>query len=125
MSYRIGTTTLVVCLAFAACGELIRNGGFEEGTAQKAMGWSLAPCYSVQDGAGMNGNRGLVFTNDVANRKADFCAQTVKLKPGFAYRFSCWAKTENIEGVASDGVKACAVMLITVYDAKGKYITEY
>ena len=125
---RTGLVTVAIALqasSFVAHGELVRNGGFEEGTAARAMGWSLAPCYFVQDGAGMNGNRGLVFTNDIPNRKVGFCAQRLKLKPGFAYRFSCWAKTENIVGVATDGVKACAVVLITVYDANGKYITEY
>ena len=125
MGWRLSCAVACLTIAFASWGELVRNGGFEEGTPQKVLGWTLAPCYFVQDGAGMNGNRGLVFTNDVPNRKVGFCAQSFKLKPGIAYRFSCWAKTENIKGVATDGVKACAVILVTVYDAKGKYITEY
>ena len=125
MGRRLSCAIACLTIVFAVRGELVKNGGFEEGTAQKAMGWSLAPCYSIQDGAGMNGNRGLVFTNDVPNRKVGFCAQTIKIKPGFAYRFSGWAKTEDVKGVATDGVKACAVILVTVYDANGKYISEY
>ena len=125
MGWRLSCAIACLTIVFAVRGELVKNGGFEEGTAQKAMGWSLAPCYSIQDGAGMNGNRGLVFTNDVPNRKVGFCAQAIRIKPGFAYRFSGWAKTEDVKGVATDGVKACAVILVTVYDANGKYISEY
>ena len=73
MGRRLSCAIACLTIVFAVRGELVKNGGFEEGTAQKAMGWSLAPCYSIQDGAGMNGNRGLVFTNDVPNRKVGFC----------------------------------------------------
>ena len=60
MDWKLPCAIACLTTVFAVQAELVRNGGFEEGTAQKAMGWTLAPCYSVQDGAGMNGNRGQI-----------------------------------------------------------------
>ena len=118
----VGTTA-----AFSACGELLKNGDFEQGKLPGADGWTMRPHYRVEQGAGRNGTRGLVIENRDPNAMTgEFCGPLVDVKPGVKYRFSGWVKCKNVEGRAKEnGVKAKAMVLVLVFDAEGKGLGEY
>ena len=108
-------------------GSLLKNGDFEIGTLPGADGWTMCPHYRVEEGAGRNGSRGLIVENSDPNAMSgEFCGQFVEAKPGFKYRFSGWVKCENVTGHAKDtGIKARVLVLVFVFDAKGKGLGEY
>lgn len=110
--------------AGTACGDLVKNGGFDTGTPPKADGWALGPSYRLEESCGMNGARGIHWKREKA-APAEFGGQAVALKPGRIYDFSAWVKVKDLQGVAKDGVKACACLLLTVSDRNGKYLGEY
>ena len=110
--------------AGTACGDLVKNGGFDTGTPPKADGWALGPSYRLEESCGMNGARGIHWKREKA-APAEFGGQAVALKPGRVYDFSAWVKVKDLQGVAKDGVKACACLLLTVSDRNGKYLGEY
>lgn len=119
----LGTTTV----AFSACGDLLKNGDFEQGKLPGADGWTMCPHYRVEQGAGRNGTRGLVVENhDPTAMNGEFCGPFVEAKPGFKYRFSGWVKCENVIGADKNtGIKARVLVLVFVFDAKGKGLGEY
>ena len=121
------TRMLLATLLFAAGavhGELVKNGGFDTGTPPKADGWALGPSYRLEEACGMNGARGIHWKRETA-APAEFGGQGVDLRPGKIYDFSAWVKVKDLKGVAKDGVKACACLLLTVNDRDGKYLGEY
>jgi hypothetical protein len=106
---------------------MLKNGDFEIGTLPGAEGWKMCPHYRVEQGAGRNGTRGLIVENHDPNAmNGEFCGQFVNVKPGFKYRFSGWVKCEDVKGRAkATGIGARVLVLVFVYDAKGKGLGEY
>ena len=119
--------SLVLGAMFCAKGEVLKNGDFEIGTLPGADGWKMCPHYRVEQGAGRNGTRGLIVENHDPNAMSgEFCGQFVNVKPGFKYRFSGWVKCEDVKGRAKNsGIAARVLVLVFVYDAKGKGLGEY
>ena len=119
--------SFVLGALLCAKGELLKNGDFEIGTLPGADGWKMCPHYRVEQGAGRNGTRGLIVENHDPNAmNGEFCGQFVDVRPGLRYRFSGWVKCENVEGHAKDThIKARVLVLVFVYDAKGKGLGEY
>lgn len=102
---------------FAQEGEAVKNGGFESILNGTAEHWSKPPAhYSWQAGAGRNGTAGLCFDNDDPAFYT-FPGQRVALKPGKAYRYSVWVRTENLTGSESG-----ATICIEWYDRNGKWM---
>ncbi|MBR5840883.1 MAG: carbohydrate binding domain-containing protein [Victivallales bacterium] len=95
--------TCLSLLALAAFGEivgpnLIKNPGFEDvdenGVATPWKG--NAAVYKVVDG-GRNGGKCMSFTNNDP-KNYQMCTIPVDCEPGMMYEFSCWVKTEDIQG---------------------------
>ena len=119
--------SLVLGAMLCANGEMLKNGDFEIGTLPGADGWKMCPHYRVEQGAGRNGTRGLIVENHDPNAmNGEFCGQFVNVKPGFKYRFSGWVKCEDVKGMAkATGIGARVLVLVFVFDAKGKGLGEY
>jgi len=119
--------SLALGAMFCVNGELLKNGDFENGTLPGADGWKMCPHYRVEQGAGRNGTRGLIVENHDPNAmNGEFCGQFVNVKPGFKYRFSGWVKCKDVKGMAKgSGIGARVLVLVFVYDAKGKGLGEY
>lgn len=119
--------SLFLGAVFCVKGEMLKNGDFEIGKLPGADGWHMCPHYRVEQGAGRNGTRGLIVENHDPNAmKGEFCGQFVKVRPGLKYRFSGWVKCEDVKGRAKDtGIKARVLVLVFVFDAKGKGLGEY
>ncbi len=87
---KITMNLLFACLAqlAATAQNLVKNSGFEEGTA----GWNYASeCGEVVDGVGRNGSKGFVYRRtDVSDYH--ILRQDIKLQPGRRYSFSAWAR---------------------------------
>ena len=114
---------LTAALAFSAVGaELVKNGGFDTGGAGQADSWWLPPHFRIEDNGGLNGNRGLAWENADPKMNGEWVDQRIKVRPGVAYRMSCWARCEDIKGMTSAGEKACVTLILTVSDKDGKYI---
>jgi len=116
--------TLAVLASFAAVGGLVRNGGFDSGVAPKADGWSLGSEFKLEENCGLNGARGIHFKRDTP-KQSEFATQYLDLRPGGVYKLSCYVKAKDLKGTARDGVKACALLMLSVSDANGAYLSEY
>ena len=111
---------LFVCFAVVAALESavapvnhVANPGFEDGMAP----WRYeGPEYVVEQGAGRGGGAALRFTNENTGFYR-FPRQMLKLKPGRAYRYEFWVKTELRPKVTS-GAACC----IEWNDEKGKHL---
>ncbi len=92
------------------------NLGFENGNE----GWLVPkPTWRVEDGAGRQGSKGLVWEN--ANPDAySFPAQRVVLEGGGVYRFGCWVKVDSLQ---KDGKKTKTSVSLDWSDADGKWIS--
>ncbi len=102
-----------------ACGSnLIDNSGFEEILPDGATkGWQeLRPTYRIENGAGRNGSRGLVYENDDPDIYR-LVSQKVDLQIDCLYRFSVWVRTESLEG-AENGATVC----LQWHDRAGKWL---
>lgn len=96
---------------------LVRNGGFEETKDGRTVGWNdVGRHYAYVDGMGRSGTRALAFVNDDPQFYS-FPGQKIDLKPGKAYRFEVWVRTENLTGPES-GASLC----IEWSDANGKWL---
>ena len=85
-----------LAVATSAVGEsaLLENGAFEKGAA----GWALPErAWSVEAGAGYDGTKGLVWTNDDPT-VFGFAAQDVHLEPGAIYRIRALVKADGFAG---------------------------
>ena len=81
-------------------GNLLKNGDFEQGFA----GWrESGSLWRVEDGAGYDGTKGLVWACDDA-AKYKYPAQYVKLEAGCAYRISALVKVDELKGVDGPAV---------------------
>lgn len=100
--------------AFAAdTVNLVVNPGFEEGLSP----WRYSgPEYRVESGAGRNGGAALAFSNEDTGFYR-FPRQMLKLRPGRAYRYEFWVKTELRPRVTS-GASCC----IEWNDEKGRHL---
>lgn len=127
MKSGVGLASVMAATALFAQGNLLKNGDFEQGTLPGADGWGKCPHYRVEAHAGRNGSRGLIVENHDPNAMSgEFYGQFVNVKPGFKYRFSGWVKCANVTGKAKDtGIAARVLVLVFVYDAKGKGLGEY
>ena len=83
-----------------ATGNLLTNGDFEKGFADWRESGSL---WRVEDGAGYDGSKGLVWECDDAT-KYRYPAQYVKLEAGCAYRISALVKVDELKGVGEPSV---------------------
>ena len=97
---------------------LVVNGDFEHGSGSEVDGWSLTKTgrqlWRVEPGAGVNGNRGLVWESATTNRYS-FPVQEIRFTPGKRYRFEAQIKTELA------GLKKEAGLFLAWYDASGKF----
>ena len=86
--------------AAASEGNLLKNSDFEQGFA----GWrESGSLWRVEDGAGYDGSKGLVWTCDDAT-KYRYPAQYVKLEAGCAYRLSALVKVDELKGADGPSV---------------------
>ena len=107
-----------LCLAALVLGGAraditVVNGGFEDRDGKKAVGWTMNGLVA-RDGAGVNGNGGLVFEGEAKGPKSAF--QTLKgWQHGVAYTFSALVKCEDFKGRFQ--------LWFEWYDAQGKWIS--
>ncbi len=96
---------------------LLQNPSFEEIEGESFPGWkfdkrTFSPCTDFAK----TGKNCLKFVNTDPNIY-DFCNQSLTFKPGEIFYYSCWIKTENIQG-EEQGATLC----IQWVDKSGKYI---
>ena len=98
---RVAIAVFAAHAAMAASeGNLLKNPDFEQGFA----GWrESGPLWRVEDGAGYDGTKGLVWACDDAT-KYRYPAQYVKLEAGCAYRISALVKVDELKGVDGPAV---------------------
>ncbi|MBP5320610.1 MAG: hypothetical protein J6334_06450 [Kiritimatiellae bacterium] len=119
MMKRYGCWTVFAGLAAGVlqADNLVQNSGFESIKDGVAEGWSsVAPVYAYQEGAGRNGTAGLFF-NNTDPAFYSFPGQRIALKPGKAYRYSIWVRTEELKGDESG-----ATICIEWSSKEGKWI---
>jgi len=89
---------VVACGIVSACSatELLTNGSFEETKDGRTVGWSLPKYYRFEEHGGMNGTRGVAFSNTDDGNFYSFPSAAVPFAPGKRYDFSIWVKTENL-----------------------------
>ena len=81
-------------------GNLLKNGDFEQGFAAWRESGSL---WRVEDGAGYDGTKGLVWACDDA-AKYKYPAQYVKLEAGCLYRIAALVKVDELKGTSGPSV---------------------
>ena len=109
----LACSVMLVALACAGGENLLENPGFEGGMT----GWREAnPVWRVENGAGYNGTKGLVYENDDPDRYI-YPAQYIRLEPGFAYRIRGLAKNEGVKG-------GTPTIGISYVDREGKWISD-
>ncbi len=84
---------MMTTFALSSAQNLVKNPGFEEGTAE----WKYAAeCGEVVAGAGRDGSAGFIYRR---TDPADYhiLRQDVELEPGRRYRFSAWARPADAE----------------------------
>ena len=92
------------------------NLGFERGD----KGWLInKPTWRIEDGAGRQGSKGLVWENSNPESYS-FPAQRVVLEGGGVYRFGCWVKVDSLQ---KDGKKTKTSVSLDWSDASGKWIS--
>ena len=77
--------------------ELVANGSFEDGDEGVAAGWRLPERWRVEEGAGMNGTRGVAFENLDDADYYKFPSAPVPFAEGMRYEYSVRARTEGLE----------------------------
>lgn len=115
---RLWLAALPIGMAAAACGDsgnLLKNPGFEDGFAE----WRKPPrMWSVEDGAGYNGSKGLVWRCDDPGHY-EYPAQYVRLKAGAAYRIRALVKVDALE----NGKKVSPAVGFEWFDKDGKWLS--
>ena len=108
-------------LFFAMMLASLLNGDFESGQGADIPHWKLSGAarkmWRVEPGAGVNGNRGLVWECAHTNIYA-FPTQRIELKPGRRYRISAQVKT-NIRKIGSGSYGAGVFLEWFDKDGKG------
>ena len=99
-------------VAADAGGNLLKNGDFEQGFADWRESGSL---WRVDDGAGYDGSKGLVWECGDAT-KYIYPAQYVTLEPGCAYRISALVKVDDLKGAQQPSVG------FEWFDKNGKWV---
>ena len=107
---------------FALFAAIVVNGDFENGAGADMPGWNLGKSsqkvWRIEPGAGLNGNRGLVWENSDPELYV-YPKQEVKLEPGKRYRIQAQISTRIVKNPA--GSKGAGVF-IEWYDGDGKYL---
>lgn len=110
-----------VCLGIGSAGaapdgNMLENGDFE----QAFTGWSKPnSMWRVEDGAGYDGTKGLVWECDDTESQAN-ASQNVKLEAGSKYRFTALVKVDKLKGAK---VPVRAVMF-SWFDVDGKWVAN-
>ena len=100
----------------ASCaGELLANGSFEAGGDGVAAGWRLPAHWRVEDGAGMNGTRGIAFENLDDAGYYKFPLAPIPFEEGMRYEYSAWTRTEGLENGKAN-------ICVEWMDADGKWM---
>ena len=107
---------------FALFAAIVVNGDFEKGEGSDIFGWNLSKqgekVWRIEPGAGLNGNRGLIWENTDPDLYA-LLKQEVKLEIGKRYRIQAQISTKIVKNPpGSHG----AGVFIEWYDSDGKYI---
>lgn len=107
-------------IVFALFAAVVVNGDFENGAGSDIPGWNLSKTaqkmWRIEPGAGLNGNRGLVWENSDPKLYA-YPKQEVKLEFGKRYRIQAQITTKVVkEGAGSHG----AGVFLEWYDSEGK-----
>ena len=98
---------------------LVSNPSFEKTAPPSRLpaGWNgPVSVYSVDTSERHSGSAALKFVNDDPKRYA-LCAQRMALRPGRKYRFSVWAKTQDLKGPESG-----ATICLEWKDRAGKWL---
>ena len=98
-----------------AAGPLLSNGSFEAGAGGAADGWSFPAHWRVEDGAGMNGTRGVAFENADDSGFDKFPVSPVPFAEGARYEYSAWVRTRDLVG-------GTANLCMEWKDADGKWM---
>ncbi len=114
---------LALCLSpLADAAELVVNGSFDEGRA----GWSPSGLFAFDPRGGQNGTGGLSWKNSDSGAYR-LVSQSLKLKTGMKYRYSCWARQRGMASSATftdrNRPTACSIC-VAWNDADGKWIAE-
>ena len=96
-------------------GELLANGSFEAGGEGVAAGWRLPAHWRVEDGAGMNGTRGIAFENLDDAGYYNFPLAPIPFEEGMRYEYSAWTRTEGLENGKAN-------LCVEWMDADGKWM---
>ncbi len=123
MQKRNVVCVFVAALSLAAgAAELVVNGSFDEGKA----GWSPRGLFAFDSRGGQNGTAGLRWKNSDA-KAYQLVSQSLKLKTGMKYRYSCWARQRGMASSATfterNKPTTCGIC-IGWNDADGKWIAE-
>lgn len=102
----------MACGATASCANLV-NPSFEEGV----KGWIMPPNnYSVVDGVGRGGSKGLVCERNDTN-KYEWAYLDLPFRPGQSFDVSVWARNES----PSDNNEVCCVEFYGGEEARFRY----
>lgn len=109
----------MISALFFCVANILANADFEALVGTDVAAWNLpkSPAtYSVADGAGRNGSRGLVW-DDPKGDVYVMARNRIDVKPGVAYSFGGWIKVERLSGQG-----AYAALYFDWYSADGKWI---
>lgn len=95
--------------------ELLANGSFEAGDEGVATGWPLPEHWRVENGAGMNGTRAVVFDNMDDADYYKYPSAPIPFEEGMRYEYSVWTRTEGLE---NGNANICVEWM----DADGKWM---
>lgn len=85
---------------------LVKNPSFEEVKNGKAIGWNYpSRTFSLSTDTASDGKNSIRFENQDASQY-EFCNQTLDLKAGEIYQYSCRIKTQNVRS-PGQGVTIC------------------
>ncbi len=98
-------------------GAIVKNGGFEQDQNGNVEGWQpVGSVYTFKKGAGRNGTGALMFESAEPNASR-YPRQVVELKPGRAYRYEVWVRTEF---ASKEG--GSATICLEWQDEKGRHL---
>ena len=87
-------------IVFALFAAIVVNGDFEKGEGSDIFGWNLSKqgekVWRIEPGAGLNGNRGLIWENTDPDLYA-LLKQEVKLEIGKRYRIQAQISTKIVK----------------------------
>ena len=108
----LGCVAPLAANAVATDGNLLKNGDFEQGFANWRKPHTM---WRVEDGAGYDGTKGLVWECREAGKR-EYPAQYVQLEAGSAYRITALVKVDELKGASSPAVG------FEWFDVDGKWV---